>query len=174
MGREVRRVPRDWQHPVDEDGHYIGLMSGAYEDAAYEYEVGAAAWECGWIAYVVEGPWMRRSESKSAPLCASFDAWHGERPRPDQYMPAWPEEQCAHFMMYETTSEGTPISPAFETPEALARWLADNNASAFGDMTATYEEWLATCQRGWAPSALVLGGGPMVSGVAGLAAKGTP
>jgi len=55
-------------------------------------------------------------------------------------------------MMYENTSEGTPISPPFETPEELARWLADNNASAFGGMTATYEQWLATCKGLYAPS----------------------
>lgn len=42
-------------------------------------------------------------------------------------------------MIYETCSEGSPISPAFETPEELARWLTDNS---FGSMTATYEQWL--------------------------------
>jgi len=47
-------------------------------------------------------------------------------------------------MMYETCTEGTPISPAFATPEELARWLADNEASAFGGMTASYEGWLRT------------------------------
>jgi hypothetical protein len=71
-------------------------------------------------------------------------------------------------MMYETTSEGTPISPAFRTPEALARWLADTGASAFGNETATYEEWLAACRRGWSPSGMV-SDGRVVSGVAGLA-----
>jgi hypothetical protein len=67
-------------------------------------------------------------------------------------MPEFTEEQKTHMMMYEDTSEGTPISPAFETPEELARWLADNNASAFGNSTATYKQWLATCKVGWAPS----------------------
>ena len=26
MGREVRKVPGDWQHPKDEKGHYIPLF----------------------------------------------------------------------------------------------------------------------------------------------------
>ncbi len=63
-------------------------------------------------------------------------------------------DEPTHIMMYETCTEGTPISPAFETPEDLARWLTDNNASAFGSMTATYEQWLSTCERGWALSAV--------------------
>lgn len=71
-------------------------------------------------------------------------------------------------MMYENTSEGTPISPVFETPEALARWLADNNASAFGGMGATYEQWLATCREGFAPSAVFSPSTGMISGVAAM------
>lgn len=73
------------------------------------------------------------------------------------------------WQMWETTSEGSPISPVCESPEALARWLADNNASAFGSQGATYEEWLGMIRGpGWAPSAVQIDGGPIVSGVAGM------
>lgn len=41
---------------------------------------------------------------------------------------------------------------------------------AFGSMTATYEQWLATCKRGWAPS-MVARGGVVESGVADLATR---
>jgi hypothetical protein len=58
-------------------------------------------------------------------------------------MPDWDDPADLYYMMYETCSEGTPISPAFKTPEELARWLADNEASAFADQTATYEQWLS-------------------------------
>lgn len=76
----------------------------------------------------------------------------------------WPEGTATMLCMYEDTSEGTPISPAFETPEKLARWLADNKASAFGGMTATYEQWLATCREGYSVG-MVMAGGRMMSGV---------
>jgi hypothetical protein len=46
------------------------------------------------------------------------------------------------YQMWETTSDGSPISPVFATPQELARWLADSGASVFGKHTATYEEWL--------------------------------
>lgn len=62
---------------------------------------------------------------------------------------------ATHFQMYEDTSEGTPISPAFATKKELAKWLADNKASAFADITATYEQWLVTIEIGNAVSAVI-------------------
>jgi len=58
------------------------------------------------------------------------------------------------WQMWETTSEGSPISPVMESPEILAEWLVDNNASSFGRNTATYEQWLATIKAGWVISAV--------------------
>lgn len=69
------------------------------------------------------------------------------------------------YQVWETTSEGSPISPAFETPEELARWLADNGASSFGGQTETYETWLEFIKGpGWAVS-MVAHNGKMESGV---------
>lgn len=62
----------------------------------------------------------------------------------------------AGYQMWETTSEGSPISPVFKTPEELAQWLASTGASSFGRDTATYETWLAFIRGpGWAPSMIV-------------------
>lgn len=69
------------------------------------------------------------------------------------------------WQMWENTSEGSPISPVFDAPEKLARWLADSNASAFGDQGATYEAWLKTIVGGGYAVGSVLIGGKMISGV---------
>jgi len=79
-------------------------------------------------------------------------------------MPTWTPEEATHYQMYETCSEGTPISPPCATVEELARWLADNKASACGSMTATYEQWLAMRITGSAP-AMVVDNGHVRSGV---------
>lgn len=153
MGREVRRVPADWQHPKEQKpdwstgrmtDRYKPLHDGSYAQAAKDFLEKANA----------EG------------LEAATD-YYGAAPMPDEYMPDWPAEQRTHYMMYEDTSEGTPISPAFATPEELARWLADTGASSFGQMTATYEQWLRVARGGYACS-LVVTGGVMESGVAAL------
>ena len=66
------------------------------------------------------------------------------------------------WQMWETTSEGSPISPVFETPEELARWLADTGASALGSQTATYDQWLAMIVGpGWALSGMLTVGDGM-------------
>lgn len=93
-----------------------------------------------------------------------FEKWDGARPNPADYMPDWPTEQRTHFQMYETCTEGTPISPVMASEEELADWLFNNQASAFGGMTASREAWLATIKRGSAPAALFVGG-TLISGV---------
>ena len=43
---------------------------------------------------------------------------------PADYMPEIPEGTPYGWQMYETVSEGSPISPIFRTKEELADWLA--------------------------------------------------
>ncbi len=45
------------------------------------------------------------------------------------------------YQLWETTSEGSPESPVFETLEALCEWCEDN-ATTFSDYKATKEEWI--------------------------------
>lgn len=165
MGREVRMVPANWQHPTKITSHgldYVPLYSGSYALAAEQWEEERAQWDAGFKRGYGDEKWVPKESS------LSFDDWYGSRPQESDYMPDWPADQRTHLMMYENTSEGTPISPAFETPEELARWLADNGASAFGASTATYEQWLSAAKRGYSPS-MVIQGGLLESGVAALA-----
>ena len=145
MGREVRRVPAGWEHPKDSGGNYVALYSGEdYERDKQEF--------------------LRVLVQKG--LQEAID-WCG-CPDKENYMPSWPEEEKTHYMMYENTSEGTPISPAFGAPEELARWLADTGASAFGRETASYEAWLRVCHGGYAPSCVFISGQGIISGVEAL------
>lgn len=148
MSREVRRVPMDWQHPMEWreqwDQHKRrmrqqmvpkSLLDGSFAEALADFK---------------DNP-------------ADYD---DREPDPADYMPEFDgDPETFGYAMYETVSEGTPISPTFDTPEALAHWLVDTGASAFGEMTATYEQWLAVARGGWAPSAVVTQGGPLKSGV---------
>lgn len=136
MGREVRMVPPDWQHPIDyKTRRHVPLYDDSFATALADWERERAEFEAG-----------RWSDGEPLPDSAkglTFAEWNGPKPEASDYMPDWPEATRTHFQMYETTSEGTPISPVFATREEVARWCADNNASAFGDMTMSYEEWLA-------------------------------
>lgn len=123
MGREVRRVKKDWQHPKDEKGRYIPLYDGAEFSARIaSWDEGAQKWAEG-LYLNPQGAWVAIRE---ALIGKPYSSWDGERPDPNECMPLWSDDERTHFMMYENTSEGTPISPAFATAEELARWLVNN------------------------------------------------
>lgn len=152
MGREVRMVPENWEHPKDNKGIYIPLLGYPYAEQDKEWMTEWEMWQKGFVkSYAEDVEWELKNQKHKN---MRYTEYAGARPSPDDYMPQWSDEEKTHLMMYENTSEGTPISPAFKTPIALARWLTDNGASAFGSMTATYEQWLAACESGFAVSAV--------------------
>ena len=142
--REVRKVPSTWEHPKNEKGRYIPLLGGSFSQLVKAWDEGEAMWEKGKCRDYTHNEWVDIKEKyRNLP----FGEYDGERPEERHYMPEWDENECTHFMMYETV-DGTPISPAFLTREELARWLADNNASVCAYQTATYEQWLRICDGG--------------------------
>ena len=164
MSREIRKVPKDWVHPTKSgkysDGtiRYTPLFDGAtFKRNVTDWDEEKADWDRG------EYPTYASAESKKLP----YEEWNGERPNPARYMPVWGEEEKTHLMLYETTTEGTPSSPAFATAEELARWLTDNNATTFGYATTSYENWLAFCKQEAAVAVgfVVTSNGKFVSGV---------
>lgn len=152
MGREVRRVPKDWVHPKKGNSdRYQPMYDKDFESACIEWDEGYQKWKL----------------EQEMEDCTYWE-WEGNPPDREYYRPKWTDEERTHLMMYETTSEGTPISPAFETPEELSKWLADNGASSFGSSTATYEQWLRVCNIGYAPSMIYSPETGLRSGVEGL------
>jgi len=55
------------------------------------------------------------------------------------------------WQLWSTTTEGHPMSPVFETGEALAWWMSQNDCS-FARSRPTYEAALKFVGDGWAPS----------------------
>lgn len=55
------------------------------------------------------------------------------------------------YQLWETVSEGSPISPVFETAELLAEWMTGNDCTVDGPMSS-YEAALRFVKAGWAPS----------------------
>lgn len=89
---------------------------------------------------------------------ASIEAWSGQRVCAE----AWHQQdhdppRGDAWQLWETTSEGSPVSPAFATAEELARWLTSDeggDAIGFGHSRAelTYGQALKFVGVGWAPS----------------------
>ena len=60
---------------------------------------------------------------------AAYEAWEQEEP------PAGDG-----FQLWQNTSEGSPVSPVFNTLAKLCAWC-EKNATTFGDSRATAEQW---------------------------------
>ena len=146
MGRELRRVPPDWQHPRDDKGHLIPLMAG-YSEHLAEWELGALRWAEG-LQNDYRGGWEPIAD-KDQVAYPTWESWSGERPDPKDYMlPDADEGELTHCQAYEDTSNGTPLSPVFATPEECAQWCADNWVSAFGRESADYDWWIGVLRDG--------------------------
>jgi len=179
MGRSLRFVPEGYEHPRYDKDDYRGdragkirpCFNGSYVEALGEWFEGRGLWLQG----------KRRGFGKEKLIVdkepdemnMTWEEWTGNTPEPAYYMFYDPPDPSTltHMMMFETCTEGTPISPIFrrDQEEELAQWLADNNASAFAGEGASKEHWLATIKDGGAVSALLLPGVGIVSGVEGHA-----
>ncbi len=125
-------VPKGWEHPKDFRGHHRPLYDQPYEEAAAQWLANFRKWESG------EDP---NREKADTPY---FWDWDGMPPDKKYYRPSWTLEEASCFQIYETVSEGTPISPVFETKEEMLGWLVKEG----------YSEKAAVCfvRDGWVPS----------------------
>jgi hypothetical protein len=144
MGREIRKVPPDWEHPkAYQYGRYdyLPLFDESYEEALAEWGEEKRKWEAG----------ERPEHYVEQPDELTFEEWSGEKPdNPSYYRPAWPEESRTAIQIYETVSEGTPVSPVFTDKEEAIEWIVEN-------WDRSPEAARKFVEEGWAPSFVISG-----------------
>ena len=112
MGREIRRVSEGWEHPRDHKGNLQPLYDETFEDAFKEWQDNLAAWLRG------EAEYQRPDHARTA---ARFTQYYGCSPDPDMYRIGF--DNADHYQIYETVTEGTPVSPVFASHAELEAWL---------------------------------------------------
>ena len=131
-----------------------GALAGALESAGVRHRVGG-------VYVCMDGP--RLETPAEIRLFASQGASLVGMTLAPEFALARELELCyAPLSWVVNPAEGVAERPyrpdvLFEgmaTAEELARWLADNNASAFGGQTATYDAWLDVCLGSLACSAV--------------------
>jgi hypothetical protein len=133
MGREIRCVPKGWQHPRVSDYYgaetyggrqkqdadeYVPLYDANFADAAREWKREYAEWEA-------------KAHPDYRPDY-EFWEWSKEPPSRDAYRVdgfVFSPEDATCYQVYETVSEGTPVSPVFETPGQVIEWLVTQGYS---------------------------------------------
>ena len=73
-----------------------------------------------------------------------------DEPDPADYRPDWDESTATAYQVYETVTEGTPVSPVFATTSELRAWLLGQGHSEYAS-----DEFI---KRKWAPSMVISGG----------------
>lgn len=125
MGREIRKVIPNWEHPMkDYPNHRTGTMKKGYQpmfDQSFKEAIKTwisdfEAWERG------ERPSYCSEENKNI----EFWEWEDGPPQFEYYRPEWRPEEMTWFQVYETVSEGTPVTPPFSTKEELVEYLVAN------------------------------------------------
>jgi len=126
MSREVRRVPLDWKHPThpypethwsrtspsrlhDAYSAFFCLNTPSVSDAQARWDEENAQWSAGTHKYQKAYPYVE---------------YAGERPTTFTNMPDFPADEVLGFCLYETVSEGTPVTPVFATEEELVNYLS--------------------------------------------------
>jgi hypothetical protein len=118
MGRELKRVPMDFDWPIDEMWKGYNLRN-VYPN--HSCEICQKEYPC----------------LEDAEYCIPYNPEHRKK---WFYEPPVGEG----YQMWENTSEGSPQSPVFKTLEELCAWLEETRASWFAGMTATKEQWYNT------------------------------
>jgi hypothetical protein len=122
MGREIRRVPPHWAHPrfTKDDaprtawiGAYRPCKDKTYAEASREWKEGFWTWELGTHADQLREPRLRLVE---------YWEYYGLPPDEARYRPEY-EAEPTWWQVYETVTEGAPVTPPFATPEELIEHL---------------------------------------------------
>ena len=116
MGRAIRKVPKGWKHPKNERGEYQPL----YDE---DYETAIADWIENHLMWLAE---KHPDQEKYGKEYKYYAEWNGNAPEIEYYRPKWKREERICFQVYETVSEGTPITPVFESKEELLDYLVEH------------------------------------------------
>lgn len=152
MGREVRKVPANWNHPkIDRHGRTdFQPMHDEHFDAKF----------AEWLADFdrIRAGNLTDLEIECYPRgLADWLNDEGLPPDPTYYRP-WRDEDATWVQVWETVSEGTPVTPPFATPEELIDYLATKGD--FWDQKRGDGPWDRAAaesfvKRGWAPSMIL-------------------
>lgn len=117
-------------------GRELGMGAGAAWEISETLKKAAGITDENWgICPVCKG------EGMDPAVKEVYDAWK-ETPPPEG----------PGYQLWETVSEGSPVSPVFPTEEKFIEWLLKQG----------YSEKAARnfCKTGWAPSGIIISGGP--------------
>jgi hypothetical protein len=122
---------------------YRPLYDKDYETAAEEWLRGLDQWRAG------------THEGQPSEFSRYFWEYEGTPDEETHRDRKWTEVEATHYQVYETVSEGTPVTPHFATKEELVEYLVKHGD--FWDQQRGHGGWTRAnaesfVERAWAPS----------------------
>lgn len=165
MGREIRRTPvgytprwRRYPYGID----WVPMFSHSLSEAQTQWD------------HSLED-YKKSFEGDASSLMECFEEDYGERPRHEpfadvEYTPEeWVGRTDLGYQVWQTVSEGTPVTPSFATKEELLEYLVTHGDSWMPEggrrLAATPWDRRATekfLEDEWAPSGIRIGNGPVM------------
>lgn len=171
MGREIRKVPPNWKHPQRFCPHKP-MCKGPHTDCYYCFQPQLdRSYKEACLEWYKEALEFKKTETDEF-----YHEYSGMPPDKRYYINYDPDKiEKPWYQLYETVSEGTPVSPPFATKEELADYLAENGD--YWDQDRRKIAYPFNCQpwgkeqaykfvfgNGYAPS-MVFENGKAISGV---------
>jgi hypothetical protein len=92
------------------------MLKKTFAAAAAEWKDELAKWEAG-----------ERPSYYGDDHAPDLQFWEYEGPPPErEYYRPWEDSEATWYQVWETVTEGTPVTPAFETKEELIEYLVEN------------------------------------------------
>jgi hypothetical protein len=117
MGREIRQVPPNWDHPNSKDDYGRNRLQPMYDET---FDNAMEMW-LGEFDRVRSGD-LTDDEREWYPRGLGDWLTDNSAPHPDYYRP-WKDEEATWWQVWETVSEGTPVTPPFATQDELVDYL---------------------------------------------------
>lgn len=136
MGRELRRVPLDFDYPLGKVwyGFFIDRIS-----TCIDTKDNPSCEQC-----------KKMAEIKGIPMtdygCPDFDTYLAEPMKKLKELLSPPTGDG--YQLWETTTEGSPMSPVFATLDELCGWC-EKNVSVYANFKVTKEEWRKMLENGF-------------------------
>lgn len=125
MSREIRRVPKDWEHPKKRNGSFQPM----YDD---DFATEAEKWISNFLL------WQKGEHPEQDPNYKYY--WEIDTPPDPLYYHSFSSDPT-HYQIYETVSEGTPVSPVFETEDQIYEWLIGRGVSEKAARNFVRDKW---------------------------------